>query len=486
MTLTEPARPGPFEPSFASLTAFSCPDWFRDAKLGIWSHWGAQSVPRQGDWYARNMYIEGSPQYRHHLRTYGHPSRSGYRDIVARWKAERFDPEALMDLYVRAGAHYFVAQAVHHDHFLNYASTLHRWNAAAMGPRQDIVGRWQAAARRHGLPFGLTEHLGATFSWWAVNKGADRHGPYAGIPYDGNDPEYADLYLDNQEHVDPVADERPPRPWYTPNPAWHRHWQDLVTEMIDRYQPDLLYSDGELPFGEHGYQPGLDVVAHLYNSSAARHDGVNQAVYNQKGRDPQLRAIGVFDIERSQEPDIADDVWQTDTCLGEWFYNDRAVYKTPRHAIDLLIDIVAKNGNLLLNVPQLPDGTIDEECRYLLEELAGWTAVCGEGIFGTRPYRVAGEGPSRVAIEGFREDAVAWSDADYRFTRRDNVVYAFQLAWPKDRRAVIRTLTPQERVRSVRLLGGDQLPFQQADGVLVVSLPDKPATPYANALAIEI
>ena len=477
---------GPFDGSFGSLSGFTCPDWFRDAKFGIWSHWGPQSVPRQGDWYARQMYIEGTPAYHHHLRRYGHPSKTGYKDIVREWKAERFDPDGLMDLYVRAGARYFVAQAVHHDHFLNYASRLHRWNSAEMGPRRDIVGSWRDAARQHGLRFGLTEHLGATFSWWGVNKGSDRSGPYAGVPYDGTDPAYEDFYLPNSEHAAAEIDPGPPSPWYTPNRWWHERWSALVTEMIDRYQPDLLYSDGVLPFGEQGYEAGLAVVAHLYNTSAAAHGGVNQAVYNQKGRDEQLRSIGVLDIERSQEPGIVPFAWQTDTCVGEWFYNDKAVYKTPRHVIDLLIDIVAKNGNLLLNIPQLPDGTIDEECTYLLDQLARWSAVCGEGIFGTRPFRIAGEGPSHVAIEGFREDAVEWSDTDYRFTQRGGTLYAFQLRWPGDRRTVIRSLRPDEQVRSVRLLGGDPLPFQQVDGVLVASLPQRPPTPYANCLAIDL
>ena len=148
----------PFAATFDSLRQFECPDWFRDAKLGIWSHWGAQSVPMYGDWYARNMYIEGHDQYRHHLRTYGHPSKVGYKDIVARWKAENFDPEGLMDLYAAAGAKYFVGQATHHDNFFNYDSRLHRWNSVQMGPKKDITRLWRDAADARGLKFGLSEH----------------------------------------------------------------------------------------------------------------------------------------------------------------------------------------------------------------------------------------------------------------------------------------------------------------------------------------
>ena len=190
-----------FEASFDSLGGYQAPDWFRDAKFGIWSHWGPQSVPMYGDWYARNMYIEGSPQYLYHVRHYGHPSKFGYKDLCALWKAERFEPEHLMDLYVKAGAKYFVAQAMHHDHFFNYPSALNPMNSVNMGPGKDILGLWQAAARKHGLPFGVTEHHGASFSWWRTNKGQDAYGPYKGLPYDGHDPAYRAFYHDNGEHA---------------------------------------------------------------------------------------------------------------------------------------------------------------------------------------------------------------------------------------------------------------------------------------------
>ncbi|GAB2886535.1 alpha-L-fucosidase [Streptomyces mayteni] len=479
---------GPFLPTLESLGEFSCPEWFRDAKLGIWSHWGPQSVPMYGDWYARNMYIEGSEQYRYHVRRYGHPSEFGYKDLVRLWKAEKFDPDGLMDLYVRAGARYFVALASHHDHFLTYPSDVHRWNAAEVGPGKDIVGLWQAAARRHGLPFGLTEHLGASFSWWSVTKGADARGPRAGVPYDGADPAFEDLYLPNQEHHRPGRRPDPVAPWYTANEWWHRRWLELATEMIDRYQPDLLYSDGPPPFGPQGFDAGLRAVARLYNSSAAAHGGENQAVYLHKDRQEQIRRIGVLDVERSQEERLTPYPWQTDTCVGGWFYDVRAVYKTPAHVIEMLVDIVAKNGNLLLNIPQLPDGTLDEECRHLLTELAGWMETCGEGIHGTRPFRAGVEGSSGVVVDGFREERVPWSAADYRLTRRDRTVYAFQMAWPQDGRAVVRGFRREDRVVAVRLLGAGPVPFERIHpgGELVVDLPERAPSRYVNALAIEL
>jgi len=476
---------GPYQATLESLRQFRCPDWFRDAKFGIWSHWGPQSVPRYGDWYARNLYIEGSDQYRYHLRTYGHPSQVGWKDVVARWRAERFDPEALMQRFVAAGARYFVGQAMHHDNFFNYDSAIHPWNSVRVGPKKDITQLWKDAATGHGLPFGLTEHLGATFSWWKVNKGRDRSGPFAGIPYDGVDPAHAELYLDNHEHYRADDPDFSIEPWYTPNQAWHRHWLAVMIELIDRYRPDLLYSDGPLPFGEHGYQAGLTAVAHLYNTSAADHDGENQAVYTQKDRRPEIYGVGVLDVERSQEPEIKPDPWQTDTSVGDWFYNVRDVYKSPRHVIEMLIDIVAKNGNLLLNVPQRPDGTLDDECLHLLDQIGRWIAVCGEGVYGTRPYRISGEGPSSVKIEGFTEEAVPWTAQDFRFTTKGDTLYAFQMGRADDHRAVLRSLEAADRIRAVRLLGAGPVEFAVAAGALVARLPERFDLPGPACLAIE-
>lgn len=483
--MNEKKTQGPFEANFASLCRFEAPQWFRDAKLGIWSHWGPQSVPMYGDWYARNMYIEGSDQYLYHLRRYGHPSRVGYKDIVKLWNAERFDPAGLMRLYKRAGAKYFAAQAMHHDNFFNYPSQINAWNAANVGPHKDIVGLWQAAARKEGLPFGLTEHMGASFSWWATNKGCDREGPCMNVPYDGNDPVFEGFYLPNREHYEPVPSE-PVTPWYTPNTWWHERWLSVMEELVDRYAPDLLYSDGALPFGEGRYGSGLEAVAHLYNTSAARHGGVNRAVYTQKDRRREIYSVGVLDVERTQEADIKPEPWQTDTCLGNWFYDVRARYKKPGHVVEMLIDIVSKNGNLLLNVPQKPDGTIDQECGYILEELAKWNAVCGEGIFGTRPFRISGEGSSKVVIDGFREDAVEWNETDLRFTTKGNTVYVFLMRWHGSGAAAIHALTQGENAIRVRLLGYGAVPFERTGGVLEVRLPEQAPTPYTNCLAIDL
>lgn len=479
-------KKGPFKPTFESLREYECPEWFKNAKLGIWSHWGPQSVPMYGDWYARAMYFEGTEQYRYHLRKYGHPSVFGYKDVVKLWKAENFDPDALMELYVAAGAKYMVAQAMHHDNFFNYASKLHNWNSVNIGPEKDIVGLWKQAAAKYNLPFGITEHMGATFSWYRTNKGRDSYGPFAGVPYDGNDTAYEELYLSNHEHYDASKAYSELEPWYTSNTSWHQHWFDVMKEVIDLYKPDLLYSDGALPFGEDMYEAGLKAVAHLYNTSIENNGGINKAVYNQKDLNEKVYSVGILDIERSQTPDIKPIPWQTDTCVGGWFYDVKTIYKKPHHVIELLIDIVSKNGNLLLNLPQLPDGTLDDECTFILREMAKWIKICGEGIYSTRPFRVYGEGPSEVIIQGFKEDEVNWTSSDFRFTQKQNILYAFQMRWPEDGRTVIKSLQPEEKVKSVRLLGSGTVSFEQPFGTLVIHLPNEKPTNYTNCFAIEL
>lgn len=482
-----------FDPTFESLRRYSAPEWFRDAKFGIWSHWGPQSVPMFGDWYARNMYIEGSSQYEYHLRHYGHPSKFGYKDICALWKAEKFDPEGLMEKYYNAGARYFMSQGTHHDHFFNYDSQINPMNSVNVGPHKDILELWKAAADKYSMPFGISEHLGASFSWWRVNKGCDKFGPYAGVPYDGNDPDYQDFYFRNQEH----GTENPyhAAPWYTANKEFHAYWLRCMNEMIERFQPDLLYTDGSLPFGEHwcdnqdsgvvcneDYFIGLQAVAKLYNTSVERY-GENRAVYLQKDRHPEIYSVGVLDIEKSQLPGIMPEPWHTDTCIGNWFYDVHSPYKRPEQIIEMLVDIISKNGVMLLNILQKPDGTIDEEAEFILKKIGEWFAVCSEAVYGTRPWRVFGEGDTLVKIEGFREDKTDWTYNDFRFVQKGDAVYAFMMGAKDGQTVVLRSFADQI-VNSVELLGYGPVPFRHEFGVLTVSLPQKLPVFCANALKI--
>ena len=482
-----------YEASFDSLYQHEYPEWFRDAKFGIWSHWGPQSVPMCGDWYARNMYVQGTPQYLYHIRHYGHPSKFGYKDICALWKAERFDPERLMEKYVKAGARYFVAQAMHHDHFFNYDSRINPMNSVQVGPHKDIVGLWKAAAEKHGLPFGVTEHLGASFSWWRVNKGCDSYGPYKGVPYDGNDPAWRHFYHDNYEYADHIND-WPFRPWYTANEKFHAYWKQCMFELIDKYAPDLLYSDGALPFNDQWtadekymlddrYREGLEVVAHLYNRSAALH-GENRAVYTQKSRYEGVYRVGVLDVERGLLDKAGEYPWQTDTCIGGWFYDAKAAYKTPREIIDILIDVTSKNGCLLLNILQKPDGSIDDEAEYILDELAAWYQTHGEAIYGSRPWKTVSEGTSFLNFKDYREDAVQWNPSDVRYTCRGNTVFAFLMGAQPGQSAVLRSFHEGEHIRAVRLLGVGEVPFAHQFGVLTAQMPARLPTQYVPCLAV--
>jgi len=470
---------GPFEGNFESLRKFECPTWFMDAKFGIWSHWGPQSVPMFGDWYARQLYEEGSDQYRYHCRTYGHPSKFGYKDIAKMWKAENFDPEGLMKLFVDAGAHYFVAQAMHHDNFDNFDSKYQpRFNSVKMGPRRDIVGEWQVAAQNNNLPFGVTEHLAASYGWFGTSKGCDVSGAYKGVPYDGNDNEFQDLYYTGNNDYKLWQDG-----WLNENEEFHKHWFLRIKDLIDKYKPDLLYSDSALPFGQYG----LDAVAHLYNTSVNKNNGKNMAVYNQKDTNPDVFSIGVLDIERSQEDKITKYYWQTDTSLGDWFYNVKDVYKPWNVVMETIIDIASKNGNILLNVLQRPDGTLDEECTFILKKLAEWMKINSEGIFGTRSWRECNEGSSGFKHTGtLEEKAVEWKAGDMRFTCKDNNIYIFLMRWPGNM-AIIKSLNlNKEKVKSVSLLGFGEVKFVQNGAGLIVSLPGKEPSEFVSCLKISL
>jgi alpha-L-fucosidase len=465
-------RPGPFNSSVASLETYRTPGWFRDAKFGIWSHWGPQAVPGQGDWYARFLYVPGHPHYDHHVKTYGHPSEVGYKDIIPLWKAERFDPDALMKKYVAAGAKYFVSMGCHHDNFDLWKSKHHRWNAVAMGPKRDIVGAWKAAAKKYGLRFGVSEHLGASYCWWYPNHLYDQFWPKLGVDYDGADPRYTDLYHDNRD--EPFLNK--PGTWYTKNPKFHRIWFQRIRDLVDSYQPDLLYSDGGIPFGE----VGRTMVAHLYNSNIAR-SGKLEAVYAHKnlGSGEFLPKAGVQDVERGVLEGINPLPWQTDTSNGDWFYNEHDRFKTGREVISMLADIVSKNGNLLLNVVQYPDGSLPPQSEQLLAELAAWMKVNSEAIHGTRPWKTYGEGPTKPKAGAFEESG-EYTAKDIRFTAKRDALYAIFLGRPQGESA-IQSLggkaLPHATVERVDLLGGPELQFRRDADALRLIIP-----PTGNAV----
>jgi alpha-L-fucosidase len=464
---------GPFEGTRASLSKYEAPEWFRDAKFGIWAHWGPQSAIEYGDWYARNIYIEGSKPYLYHVETYGHPSKFGYKDTIPFWKAEQFDPTYLIGLYKKAGAKYFMSMAVHHDNFDMWNSTHQIWNAANMGPKKDIVGMWARAARHAGLKFAVSEHLWITYKWFSTSHGHDETGPYAGVPYDGADPRNYSLYVDSDQIWGESLD------WNeTGIPMWwKRRWYLRIKDLVDKYQPDLLYTDGPLPFEDYG----LSLVAHLYNLSAKKSGGKTEAVYTCKRVEDTEHGVAVLEVERPRP-------WQTDTCIGNWHYLRGQQYKTPKTIIDLLVDIVSRNGNLMLNFPLPARGMLDLEELNILSEITKWMSVNSEGIYGSRPWKIFGEGPvldaaanSAAFNESKRKDLTA---ADVRFTTKGDTLYAFVMGWP-DYQSVIRPLATNTalrvgKVQNVELLGFDgKLDWSQDTSGLKVLMPQQKPCDYA-------
>jgi alpha-L-fucosidase len=461
-----------YQPTRSSLRSYQVPEWFRDAKFGIWSHWGPQSAIEDGDWYARNMYLQGSDQYKYHVATYGSPSKVGYKDLVGNWTASKWDPESLMGLYKKAGAKYFVSMGVHHDNFDLWDSRYTRWNSVKMGPKKDVVGMWRDAALKHGLRFGVSEHLWISYKWLAVSHGADKTGPLATVSYDGADPTFEDLYHDADcarfvDHFEWNDDGIPE--------IWKRHYLDRMTDLIDRYHPDLLYTDGHLPFEEYG----LKMVAHLLNVSATLHGGKTEAVYNSK--DVSDCAIGtcVLDHERGVSDGIAINPWQTDTCIGQWHYKRGQEYKSSKKVIDMLVDIVSKNGNLLLNFPLPNSGELDPQELRVLEGITAWMAMNNEGIYESRPWKIYGEGPStKVKVDPgrFNEDKQKdLTEEDIRFTTKGRTIFAFVMGAPENvavnALGLANVLNPG-KIADVELLGhrGDVV-WKQEDDALRIQLP---------------
>jgi len=510
---------GKFEPTWESFEqSYKCPEWFRDVKFGIWAHWSAQCVPEDGDWYARNMYIQGTPQYDYHLAHYGHPSKFGFMELDNLWKAENWDPEKLMQLYKRAGARYFVALANHHDNFDTYDSKYHDWNSVKVGPKKDIVGTWEKVARKNGLYFGVSNHSSHSWHWFQTAYGYDGEGPLAGVRYDaatltkadgkgkwweGLDPQ--DLYTgstikmpDGLTSAEAVADwhKANDRPWNEDapanNPKFTQNWYLRCQDLVDKYHPDLIYFDNSgLPLG----QTGLDITAHIYNADMKYHNGeINVVVTAKKLKDKQNTGV-VEDFERGYSSDIRQFPWQTCTCIGEWHYNrdvyNKKRYKTAGRVINQLIDIVSKNGNLLLSIPVRGDGTIDELEIAFLEEMAKWMDINSEAIYGTRPWKVFGEGPTQVKSGMFNENSIKFTDKDIRFTKKGNQLYAFILGWPGDTATVIKSLATKsqliagEKITRVSLMGYQgKIDWSQTEEGLTVKMPA--VKPCENAVVLKI
>jgi len=500
--------PGPFQPTWESLSSYRVPDWYRDAKFGIWAHWGPQCQPEMGDWYAQRMYQEKNAAYRFHVEKYGHPSKFGFKDVIHEWKADKWEPEKLMALYKRAGAKFFAAMANHHDNFDMFDSKYQPWNSVAIGPRKDIVGGWARAARSAGLKLAVSCHGDRAWSWYQDAQRADTSGPMAGVPYDGTlgKADGKGLWWEGLDPQDLYAQYHPIGKYnwqQTGEPpldkAYIEKFFNRTIDLIDKYRPDLLYFDDTVLPIYPASDIGLRIAAYFYNTSMARNRGRLEAVITGKGLNADQRRALVFDVERGVTQGGEVLPWQTDTCIGSWHYERRVFeqhrYKTAGQVVQMLIDIVSKNGNLMLSIPVRGDGTIDEDELKVVEGLAAWMGPNGEGIFGTRPWKVYGEGPSVASPAprgqfGGARDVRPYTSEDIRFTAKGDVLYAFAMSWPENGTLTIKSLArgsvefPREIAR-VELLGArGPLVFAREASGLVVNLPAAKVGDYAHALKI--
>lgn len=498
----EPMKTGKFEPNWESLRQYETPEWFRNAKFGIWAHWGPQCVEGSGDWMARELYQEGSKAYKHHVANYGHPSEVGFKDILPLFKAEKWNPDSLVALYKSIGAQYFFVLGNHHDNFDLWDSKYQPWNSKNIGPKRDLLAEWAAAARKHGLPFGVSLHADHAWTWYETSRRYDRDGDKMGVPYDGNmtiedgkgkwwegmDPQQ--LYAQNHPLSEGSwADGMVGKQWAwgngaaTPSEEFCTNFYNRTLDVINRYNPDLLYFDTTgVPFYPVS-DAGLKIAAHFYNHNMALNGGKNEAVMFGKILTDEQKEALVWDVERGAPNEIIPRPWQSCSCIGGWHYktdiHNKGRYKSAETVIRLLADIVSKNGNLLLNIPLRADGTFDDKEAVVINGIGKWMNINKEAIFDTRPWTKFGEGPVADADiplndQGFNEGAYSNMDSkEIRFTTKGNLLYAILLAWPENDNIEIKSLSANDKkVKRVELLGHGKVPFTQTASGLKVTMPE--------------
>jgi alpha-L-fucosidase len=498
----EPIAPGKFEPTWQSLQQYQIPDWFRNAKFGIWAHWGPQCQPEQGDWFARFMYSEGSNQYKWFVNHYGNPSKVGFKEIINDWKAENWDPEKLVALYKRAGAQYFFAMANHHDNLDMWNSKYQEWNTTRVGPHKDIMSGWAKAAKNNHLPFGVSVHAAHAWTWLETAQHSDKNGEFAGVPYDGKltkadgkdtwweglDPQ--ELYAQNHplseksENVNSIHSQ-----WgwengaSVPSQEYCDKFYNRTVDLINQYNPDLIYfDDTALPLYPVS-DAGLKIAAHYYNHNMATHNGKLEAVLFGKILTDEQKKCMVWDVERGAPDKIQDLAWETCTCIGDWHYNrsvyDHNRYKSAKDVIHMLIDVVSKNGNLLLNIPVRGDGTIDEKEIAVVERIAHWMDINKESIFDTRPWRIFGEGPAAekanpINAQGFNEGKIKYNAKDVCYNQKGNILYATVMGVPTGS-VTLKSLgktNEKSKIKRIALLGStEKITWKQYPDSLVIQKP---------------
>jgi len=461
-----------YQPTWESLKTHQDPEWFDDAKFGIYFHWGVYSVPAFGnEWYSRNMYRPGSRENKHHIEKWGPLDKFGYKDFIPMFKAEKFDPDDWAQLFRESGAKFAGPVAEHADGFAMWNSKLSDWNAAKMGPKRDVVGALEQAIRKQGLKFITTFHHHWLWAWY----------PTFNRSVDAGDPNYASFY-------GPLVSEAA---WNFKEeviypPAFCRQWEGKILEVIDQYHPDLLWFDGRMRNIGEDYRKNF--LAYYYNKGVQWQRDV-AVIY--KGQDLE-QGTGILDLEKGRMAKTTPYKWVNDDVINwnSWSYVNNADYKSADRLIDELVDIVSKNGNLLLDIDPRPDGTIPEPTRERLLEIGKWLKINGEAIYGTKPWEIFGEGPTKIKEGSFGEKEINdFTAGDIRFTRKDNNLFAILLDWPAESVKIASLKKEQSlwfgRIRSVKMLGINQPLIWKQDSLgLTVQLHDKKPCDYSYVLKI--
>jgi alpha-L-fucosidase len=484
------ANDGPFRPDWESLRHYRQPQWYKDAKFGIFIHWGVYSVPgAESEWYPRNMYKPEEGAYKDFQKRFASkdPAQKdvlGYKDFIPRFKAQNWDPAAWASLFKEAGAKYVVPVAEHHDGFSMYDSGLSDWTAVKMGPKRDVIGDLAKAVRAEGLHFGLSSHRAEHDFFF--DGGRD-------IRSDVNDPKYASLYGPAHQQLEGHTNGGMMDDWTYVSPAWTADWMARMTELVEKYKPELVYYDWWI--GQPNFRPRVQEFDAFYYNFAVAHGYTGVVNFKNYAMD---WTSAVRDFERGQLATIEPEHWQTDTSISKlsWGYIDNDQYQPPEFLIHQLIDIVSKNGNLLLNIGPKPDGTIPEQIQTTLKAMGVWLKANGEAIYGTTPWKVYGEGPTKVVGGAFHDqDTKPYTTEDFRFTQKGNTLYAIGMGCPADAassNAAIHALGSANEAKgmtidSIELVGSpEKLTWNQAPDSLDVKLPASFNCQYAYVLKLGV
>jgi len=472
------AHDGEFRPDWQSLSKYEVPEWYKDAKFGIFIHWGLYSVPAFGsEWYPRQMYLAGTEENQHQIATYGPLTKFGYKDFIPMFKAEHYDPQAWARLFKAAGARYVVPVFEHHDGFAMYDSDLSDWTAAKMGPKRDLVGDLAKAVRAEGMHLGASSHR--IEHDWFMDGGRE-------LSSDVNDPKYAAFYGPAQKQVldkkENLAED-----WTYVDPAYAEDWVARSAEIVQKYHPELIFYDWWI--GQPSIRPYLATFAAYYYNESQKHGPVGIITYKLVDMEEHS---GLLDIERGQLAGIRPSYWQTDTSVSNksWGYIEHDTFKSPVFIVDQLADVVSKNGNLLMNIGPRSDGTIPDEVQQVLLAVGQWLKVNGDAIYGTRPWKTYGEGPTEVQAGSFHDaDTRPYTAQDFRFTTKGSDLFAIEMGWSGSGEAVIHALgangLPGQHIRSISLLGSEaKLTYQQETDGLHIKLPEKPSEELAYVFRI--